>query len=600
MKQNIAFLIFLVIGSFAQSQVLWYGDPDKSVNSSFKRFDAGNFPSDYCDNQSNNASSVGTVNDSQYGKVWRIQKPVGQKRGEFARTTGTVNSYTPSVNDLAYYGWRWKINSTPNINNDITVWQWKTTASNGGNTQNYPLNMEYGDGTLSFNAWGPCYPEWNSCGGSITNRKTTLWSTAVPENTWVSIVVGIKMSRNDNVGYVELWFNGEQQTFTNSGFKEYQADLSSDRKKAFHKTYDGDVMYPKWGSYNANSCDYSVNTFYDEMRVGLTSDDALPSGSGGSTPNNAPTVSISSPNTGTYEVGDDVSVTVNANDSDGNIVQHKVYVNNTLVDTDGSNYTPYIMENVQSGSYTVKIIVTDNDNATATATRTFIVNEPVGALSGSYRFRNVANGEYMDSDGTTIKTAVFNASQDRVWNIVESSNGFYNIDSNFANRGVLDTDGNKIVKGTSVQPVATADDKKWTIESLGNNTYRFKNAVAGRDYLAVNLTTKQIEYTTWNGSRSQWILEPVSTANAKNIDDSTALNRIALYPNPIVGSLLNVNGLHTDQSTLEVVDLNGRKITSLTSKANEVQLDVSALKAGFYILLVKSNTAHKSIPFIKE
>ncbi len=292
-------LLFLAFNYSAQAQVLWYGDPNKSVNQSFRRFDSGNYPQDICNNEGNNKSSVGTVNDSKYGKVWRIRKPKGKKRGEFARTTGSANSYTPKDGDLVYYGWRWKIASTPNINSGIAVWQWKTDAGNTNNTQNYPLNMGYGNGKLTLSAWGPCYPNWNSCGGSISDRKTTLWSKSIPENTWVSFVVGIKMSRNDKIGYVEFWYNGVKQTLTNSNTKKYKANLSGDKKRAYHKTFDGAVSYPKWGSYNANACNFDTTTYYDEMRIGKKLSDVLnplggSTGGGGGTPTN--------PSTGTNDV----------------------------------------------------------------------------------------------------------------------------------------------------------------------------------------------------------------------------------------------------------------------------------------------------------
>ncbi|MFL1897194.1 Ig-like domain-containing protein [Aquimarina sp. 2-A2] len=363
--------VFFLTNIAVEAQELWYGDPNKSVKSSFRRFDSGN-AGDNCSNQSNNSSTATTVTDPEYGKVWRIRKPKGQKRGEFARTTGTVNSYVPKDGDVVYYGWRWKIESTPNINSGIAVWQWKTDASNQNNTQNYPLNMGYGNGKLSLSAWGPCYPSWNSCSGSISQRMTVLWNKSVPEDTWVSFVLKIKMSRNKDVGYVEFWYNGEKQTLTNSGFQDYKVKLSADGKRAYHKTFDGTVVYPKWGAYNANACNFDVSAYYDEMRVAKTLGEATPSGTSSGS-NQPPTVSITSPNQANYNAGSDILVNINANDTDGSITKHEVFVNGTLVDTDGDTYTPYLITNLQEGNYTVKVVVTDNDGAKAQDTFTLNV-----------------------------------------------------------------------------------------------------------------------------------------------------------------------------------------------------------------------------------
>ncbi|WP_386406795.1 Ig-like domain-containing protein [Sungkyunkwania multivorans] len=406
-------IIFFFTAIYAEAQVLWYGDPDKSINDVFRRFDGGN-PGDNCNNPTSTPSSATTVNDSEYGKVWRIHKPKGRKRGEFART-----SYIPSDGQTLYYGWRWKITSSPSVSGGIAVWQWKTDAKNQNNTQNYPLNMGYGNGVLTLSAWGPYYPTWNSYNGSISDRKTTLWSKAIPEGTWVSFVLKIRLSRDEDIGYVELWYNGVKQTLSNSDFKNYKAKISSDGKRAYHKTMDGAEMYPKWGAYNSNACNYNTYTYYDEMRIATTLEAATPSSTSSS--NNAPTVSITSPNKSTYLKGESVSVNINANDSDGSIVKHEVYINNTLVDTDGNTYTPYIIQNMAVGNYNVKVTVTDNDGAKKSATKSFqVVEENVDnppnvsfsqpsssnlTLQEGYDLEVVANAT--DTDGTISNVKLF-------------------------------------------------------------------------------------------------------------------------------------------------------------------------------------------------
>jgi len=380
MRPNTIFSIILILftGSILAQDILWYGDPNKSVNSSFRRFDSGNAGDD-CNNQSNNGSSVSTINDSEYGKVWRIRKPKGQKRGEFART-----SYIPNDGEILYYGWRWKITSNPSVTSGIAVWQWKTDAGNQDNTQNYPLNMGYSNGRLSLNAYGPCYPTWNSCGGSINKRFTNLWSKAVAEGTWVSLVVKMKLSRNKDNGYVEFWFNGEKQTLGNSGFQDYQVTLSNDKKRAYHKTFDGKVIYPKWGSYNANSCNFDTSTYYDEMRIGKTLEAATPSGTNTSE-NQLPTVSFVSPQTDlTVEEGYELQVQVDANDTDGSIKDVKLYIDDQFVRAevnpsydwghDGSP-NPDELNNLTKGTYAIKAVATDDDDGISEIAFTLTVEE---------------------------------------------------------------------------------------------------------------------------------------------------------------------------------------------------------------------------------
>ncbi len=254
------------------AQVLWYGDPNKPLNDVFYRFDSGNYPGDICPGGDGTAvSTAGTTIDPVYGKVWTVNKPQKRKRGEFART-----SYVPAENQTLYYGWRWKIQSTPRLTSGIAVFQWKTEGDGqNANTQNYPLNLGYANEVLSLNIYGPCYPETSSCGGSINDGKITLWTKPVKEGEWVTIVIKLKLSRDKNVGEVEFWFNGMQQTFSNNPAKRYSINLSADKKIAYHKTFDGYVTYPKWGAYNSASCSFEVKTFYDQMRIGATLDDVL-------------------------------------------------------------------------------------------------------------------------------------------------------------------------------------------------------------------------------------------------------------------------------------------------------------------------------------
>ena len=287
------FLIFSIFiflfGSASNAQVLWYGDPDLSVNDNFRRLDPNgnsNPTGNSCVDDPNNKPFVTTPIDNVHGKFWRITKPTSRKRAEFARTTGDRNSFTPQKGGTYYYGWRWRINSTPNINDDVTVFQWKTDQGSDINTnkQHYPFNMEY-DGTfLSLHAFGPAEPNFNRP-GSITQRRTTLWKQAIPENQWVSFVIKVNLdSAYDNAnnryqGYVEFWFNGEQQTLSNRDFNQYQVVLANSNTRAYHRTYDGIEVYPKWGAYNENACDLEIITDFDEMRVATTFEAALPENS---------------------------------------------------------------------------------------------------------------------------------------------------------------------------------------------------------------------------------------------------------------------------------------------------------------------------------
>lgn len=176
---------------------------------------------------------------------------------------------------------------------------------------------------------------------------------------------------------------------------------------------------------------YKENQYTNAQSESLTR--AVTSCSGGTPPppptdNVAPTVSITSPNAGqTFDAGSNVTVRLSANDSDGNITKHQIFVNNKLVDTDGAGYTPYVLANVAPGNYAIKATVTDNGGKTASNTVNISVGDndtppppPTGNEAPTVSFKSLSNGDQVavgstvfvginanDSDGSIVKHQVF-------------------------------------------------------------------------------------------------------------------------------------------------------------------------------------------------
>ena len=251
---------------------IWYGDPNKPWRDVFVNFNRE-------DNGGTNPTVISTT-DRRHGKIWRVHKPVGARRAEMSRAKG----YNQREGETIYIGWRWKIDiKNANPTNGFAVFQWK---SEGQSRQNYPFVFIYKDGTLALQAFGPGKTTWDE-GGSIQRRRNTLWKKSVAEGQWVDIVLGVKVSKYDGndlsrKGYVELWLDGQKQTLTpENGQTEYDVTLSSDRKRAYHRTNDGSLTYPKWGAYGGGAIDYSVYTYFDEMKIARNYSAAAPGGGGG-------------------------------------------------------------------------------------------------------------------------------------------------------------------------------------------------------------------------------------------------------------------------------------------------------------------------------
>lgn len=371
-----AFVLFFCFDVTLHAQVIWHANPDQStnVNHFFRRFDSGNYPTDYCYNPGDQngvtASKVTTPTDPTHGKVWKVNKPKNRKRGELARAEGDNDFYKASEGDDIYIGWRWKIDteSGPNITTECTVWQWK---SEGAHDQNYPVNLEY-DGDLTLNAWGPDYD--NS--SSQASMRTVLWRKAVPQNTWVTLVVRIKVDKDNYGGLVQFWYNGVAQRLTNSNSNKYEVNLSADKYTAFHRTNDGSGVYPKWGVYNKKSCSYNASAYFGDLKIGRSLSSVMPSGS--EAPNQKPTVNLTSPSNGeVFELGETINLGATANDNDGTVAKVNFKTNGAYhsQDATGPSYSGLFTPS-QAGTYMIGARAFDNNDGQTEKTITITVVEP--------------------------------------------------------------------------------------------------------------------------------------------------------------------------------------------------------------------------------
>ncbi|WP_298543905.1 carbohydrate-binding protein [uncultured Aquimarina sp.] len=124
------------------------------------------------------------------------------------------------------------------------------------------------------------------------------------------------------------------------------------------ETYDWNP--PKDGQDGINNSLNDRTTYYDWVRSYKLVDD--------NTPNNPPTVKLTAPSNGTtYQVGQNVSLTADASDTDGSISKVEFFVNNNLVATE--QVLPYASATTitNPGNYTIVAKATDNNGAVTTS-----------------------------------------------------------------------------------------------------------------------------------------------------------------------------------------------------------------------------------------
>jgi len=242
----------------AGAELQWYGDPDKG------RVVFNNLNFEGAERHSPGTGTILPATDPVYGKIWRVHKPAADKRAEIRGAAGW--SYHEGKGGVMqqgvtyYLGWRYKFVLPENKNGGWACFQWKSYPDPGQPetfTQNYPLTMGYNGRELSLTKHGA---------GWSTNRSRVLklWSRPVKIGTWVDVVLVINPSRDEKIGYVEIYFDGAKQTLLTGGTRDYC------------KTMDGLEVAPKWGAYNANTIGTDITVDLADLRIGTDLESVRP------------------------------------------------------------------------------------------------------------------------------------------------------------------------------------------------------------------------------------------------------------------------------------------------------------------------------------
>src|SRR5581483_11987266 len=221
----------LSAASSARATILW--DPA----------DAGQLPTlssaDLC-------GSISWYNDSQRGTCYRVQcvdttTTDNRERAEF---THYIDEGT-----TAYIGWRSRLDliSSSEVR---TLGQFK---AHGSWTINYPFTIEASGNTYRLVTF------------DTSNTGTTIWSITLPsKSTWISMELKVNVSSDPSVGYIELWYNGTHQVFSN-GSTRWNGATFSGSSCDFH-----------WGIYRSTRVNGTENHYVLRPCIATTYSEAGP------------------------------------------------------------------------------------------------------------------------------------------------------------------------------------------------------------------------------------------------------------------------------------------------------------------------------------
>ncbi|MCV9387300.1 DUF4955 domain-containing protein [Reichenbachiella ulvae] len=261
------------------------------------------------------------------------------------------------------------------------------------------------------------------------------------------------------------------------------------------------------------------------------------------------------------EAGTDVVVEVSASDEDGSIASVDLYLDGATVST--LTASPYVWEGenmlsaMQSGSYLLKAVVTDNDGLTADVEQTLIVNE-------------LPTVSFSEPTALSIDEGV------PVYVDVLAEDG----DGSIAR---VDLYLNDEFLREEVNPPYIWGDR----EDLDPELF----ALAAGDY-----TLKAIAIDD-KGSKNEAVIDiSIIAEEVLGLDETQSAFHI--YPNPARDRIT----LMADQDIIgvRVLDSSGRLWKSWQPTSRRFEMDLTSLSPGVYLLQLLSPNQQQTLPLIKQ
>jgi hypothetical protein len=96
-----------------------------------------------------------------------------------------------------------------------------------------------------------------------------VWSAPLVRDRWIDFVIHVKWSKNEDEGFIELWINGNRQTFEANGEERLYTQTIQDDQNEGVRTIP--TNYRRHGSVPGD-----VTVFHDEVKVGATYESVAP------------------------------------------------------------------------------------------------------------------------------------------------------------------------------------------------------------------------------------------------------------------------------------------------------------------------------------
>lgn len=346
------------------------------------------------------------------------------------------------------------------------------------------------------------------------------------------------------------------------------------------------------------------------------------------TPNVAPSVSITSPSNGaTYTDGDNVSISANASDGDGSVTSVEFFVDGVSIGTDtNAPYTGSFIIGV--GNFAISAVATDNDGATTTSGFISVTGQQVSTpneLVLAYDNFESGWGSYADggSDAYLYNGGNYAWAGSSAGGIQDNSGS----QSSFYSNSGYDVTGFDLIEVEFYfYPRSMENGEDFWLRFYDGSAWQtVASWVSGVDFSNNNfyVTTVTIDASNYNFStNAQFRFQCDASANADDvyIDEITitAFNaggariatapannttlvkegnellediELSVYPNPTSDSaMLRFSSEDSGEGTFQLIDIQGRvvedKILMINEGVNQISLDLSRYEQGVYLVKI--------------
>jgi hypothetical protein len=247
----------------ARADVLWEGDAATKGIGAFAGF-----------NKAPGEVKVAQDPLGKYGQVYQFNIWDDPKyKKERIESSGT-KGFDLKEGQEYYIGWRAMWNPMPIKPGWVALFQMHGYGPPG---QGAPLVLRCvnGDGNISMQA-------------NANGVNEDFWKTPFKSGVWQTFVVHVKLSASKTDGFVEIWYNGVQQTLKN-GQTKWVGPTWDPQPGSYNKL--------KWGVYRSGAMNGKgpATAYLSDPKVGTTYADVAPSdngsGAASSLPATGPTTS---------------------------------------------------------------------------------------------------------------------------------------------------------------------------------------------------------------------------------------------------------------------------------------------------------------------